>query len=381
VARVVATSGTDQTVELSVTDTGAGLTDEQQSRLFAEFAQAEGATAQRFGGTGLGLVICRRLAVLMGGDVTLESRVGKGTTIRLVVPLPVADPADVVLTPPAAPALRPRPSRADAEREGSLLLLVDDHPVNRTVLRHQLNSAGFEVDLARDGAEAFELYVDGCYGLVLTDVTMPVMNGYELASAIRAHERETGRARTPIIALSANVMQGEPERCRAAGMDDFAGKPTTIPFIAEKLRRWLPDLVWQPETAAADDAPIDADWLAQLTGGDLELATTLLGDFIESTRNDLAALHESVVARDPEQIRRHAHRMKGASRTVGAHPLTEISQQLEHLAVHGVGDWDRLRALVTEAGAQLGAFEHSSAAQTQRLKVKASALTGSKVVP
>jgi CheY-like chemotaxis protein/HPt (histidine-containing phosphotransfer) domain-containing protein len=267
---------------------------------------------------------------------------------------------------PAAPTLRPPPSRAEAEREGSLLLLVDDHPVNRTVLRHQLNSAGFEVDVARDGAEAFDLYVDGRYGIVLTDVTMPVMNGYELASAIREHERATGRARTPIIALSANVMQGEPERCRAAGMDDFVGKPTTIPFIAGKLRRWLPDLVWQPQaieaaTAEPDDVPLDADRLAELTGGDHQLMAVLLGDFIDSTRIDLAALDESVVARDPDGVRQSAHRMKGASRVVGADRLAAIAQQIEHRAAHGVDDWERLGTLVTDANAQLRALERSRA--------------------
>jgi HPt (histidine-containing phosphotransfer) domain-containing protein len=163
-------------------------------------------------------------------------------------------------------------------------------------------------------------------------------------------------------------MQGEPERCRAVGMDDFAAKPTTIPVISEKLRRWLPDLVWHQEAAAPADNQVDTDLLDQLTGGDPELAAALLGDFIESTRNDLAALDESVAACQPEQVRRNAHRVKGASLIVGARHLSEISQQLENDAVEGVTDWDRLRALVVEADAQLRIFERSSAAHTERLR-------------
>ena len=126
-----------------MTDTGVGVSSDQQRQLFEEFAQAQPSTARRVDGTGLGLVICKRLAVLMGGDVTMSSSLGKGTTIRLIVPLPVGDPAAVETAPPVAttPASRPKPSRQEAEREGSLLLLADDHPVNRTVLRHQLNIA------------------------------------------------------------------------------------------------------------------------------------------------------------------------------------------------------------------------------------------------
>ena len=136
--RVLEESSDAQTVEVSVTDTGVGVPVEEQRHLFGEFSQAQASTAQRFGGTGLGLVICKRLAVLMGGDVTMESAPGRGTTMRLTVPLPVGDPAAIDPAsepmPGKLPTARRKPSRAQAEREGSLLLLAEDHPVNRTVL-------------------------------------------------------------------------------------------------------------------------------------------------------------------------------------------------------------------------------------------------------
>ena len=368
-ARVVAESATAQTVELSVIDTGIGLSGDQQRLLFEEFAQAQASTARRVDGTGLGLVICKRLAVLMGGDVTMSSRLGKGTTIRLTVPLPVGDPAAVEAAPTVAttPASRPKPSRQEAEREGSLLLLADDHPVNRTVLRHQLNIAGFEVDVAEDGREALRLYERGRYGLVLTDLTMPGLNGYELARAIRAHEAAEGKPRTPIVALTANVMQGEPERCLAAGMDDFAGKPTTIPFLTAKLRRWLPQLAWPAERprvhlAAARDGHIDAALLEELTGGDPALTADLLRDFFESSRADLEALEAAIVARNHGEARRSAHRLKGASRVLGANALSDLAQQIEDRAANASGDWERLRSLAAEADEQLSQLARSTTA-------------------
>ena len=367
-ARVVAESEEAETVELSVIDTGVGVSIDQQRLLFEEFAQAQAST-RRADGTGLGLVICRRLAVLMGGDVTMSSRPGKGTTIRLTVPLPVGDPAAVEAAPTVAtaPASRPKPSRQEAEREGSLLLLADDHPVNRTVLRHQLNIAGFEVDVAEDGREALRLYERGRYGLVLTDLAMPGLDGYELAHAIRAHEAAQGKPRTPIVALTANVMQGEPERCLAAGMDDFAGKPATIPLLTAKLRRWLPQLAWPAETlgvqlAAARDGHVDAALVEELTGGDPALAADLLRDFFDSSRADLEALEEAIAARNHDEARRHAHRLKGASLTLGAHALSDLAQQIEDRAANGSGDWDRLRSLAAEVDEQLSRLAHSTTA-------------------
>jgi CheY-like chemotaxis protein/HPt (histidine-containing phosphotransfer) domain-containing protein len=363
-AHVAQSSATAQTVELSVTDTGCGLTDEQQGNLFAEFVQADSATAQRFGGTGLGLVICRRLAVLMDGDVVLSSRVGAGTTIRLVVPLPIGDPNDVpVRSATAVPTRRRKPSRTEAEREGSLLLLVDDHPVNRTVLRHQLHSAGFEVDTAENGKEALAQYMRVPYGLVLTDLAMPEMSGYELAEAIRAHEAAHGRARTPIIALSANVMEGEPERCRSAGMDDFASKPTTIPLITSKLRRWLPNVDWHTdstkEPAVQAREHVDMELVAEITAGDPILTENLLRDFVASSRTDLAEIAVAVAECDLERIRRPAHRLKGASLIVGANRLADLAKQLEQRSTHGVADWDQLRILIADAKLQLATIDRS----------------------
>ena len=371
--RVREASTEAQTVAIAVSDTGIGIEPLQQTRLFADFSQAEAGTAQRYGGTGLGLVICKRLAVLMGGDITLASAPGKGTTMTLVAPFPIADPSDLTDEPSstsAAPATsRRKPTREQAAQERSLLLLAEDHPVNRSVLGRQLDLIGFHVDFANDGQEAYDKWLSGRYALVLTDLNMPRLDGYELARAIRAHELETGAKRVPIIALSANVMQGEPEKCKAAGMDDFVAKPTTIPVLAGRLRRWLDHLEWtsperddpQQDTAAsavsADGYELDAAALDELTGGDAELAASLVEDFFETSRSDLGALRDALNARDGDDVRRQAHRIKGAARTVGARGIASLAERLEAAAAAHAedksDDWDELDQLANRLAREL----------------------------
>ncbi len=360
-------------VVVTVTDTGIGVTPDQQARLFEAFGQADASTTREFGGTGLGLVICRRLALMMGGDVTMDSRPGVGTTMRLRVPLPAGDPADRDPRQVSLVGLftgrREKPSRAVAEAEGSLVLLAEDHPVNRTVIVQQLDLVGFHVDVAEDGQEAFERFATGKYALVLTDLNMPRMDGYELAQAIRRHERRHGLAATPVIALSANVMQGEPDRTRDVGMDDFMAKPTTIPFLASKLRQWLPGLEWATgssasELAAADepldDGGLDVSALDLLTGGDEARARAVLLDFVASTRGDLQALDAALAAELAPDVYRAAHRIKGAALMVGARPMARLTQQLEDATAAGAEtDW----AAVAELAERLGeAFVSTAAA-------------------
>jgi two-component system, NarL family, sensor histidine kinase EvgS len=236
---------------------------------------------------------------------------------------------------------RRTPTREQAQREGSLLLLAEDHPVNRNVLGRQLDLIGFQVDFAADGREAYDECLTGRYALVLTDLNMPRLDGYELARAIRAHELETGLQRIPIIALSANVMQGEPEKCKAAGMDDFVPKPTTIPVLAARLRRWLGYLEWTgpehdhlepgtvPRAGGADGYELDPAALDELTGGDAALAASLVDEFLETTRSDLGALRDALQSRRPADVRREAHRIKGAARIVGARAIESLAERLE----------------------------------------------------
>ncbi|UHQ20526.1 ATP-binding protein [Lysobacter sp. KIS68-7] len=345
-----------------VTDTGIGVSEAQQARLFEPFSQADTDTTRRFGGTGLGLAICRRLADLMGGAVTMDSAPGVGTTMRLDLVLPRADPADIPAEPEriAAGTLAPRrlPSVEEAERERSLVLLVDDHPTNRAVIARQLALAGYASEPAEDGEQGLARWRTGRYALVLSDVHMPRMDGYQLARAIREDESRENLKRTPIVALTAAALKGEADRCLAAGMDDYLAKPVGIPALAATLGRWLPHTRPDPLPATPEAAPptplpqterpspIDLHVLEELTHGDPRETRALLDDFLASTATDLASLEAARASGEFVAITREAHKIKGAARIVGAVELAEAAGQLE-AAARGQ-DWSVVPPLVAD---------------------------------
>jgi signal transduction histidine kinase len=233
----------------SVKDEGIGVSAEDQKRLFQPFSQVEGPAMSKFGGSGLGLSICRRLATLMGGSVNMASEVGAGTTMTLRVHAPLADEKDLPKTGArnamdpgdvAAMDRRVAPTAAQAAAEGTLILVVDDHPVNRMVLVRQANALGYAAEAAESGGAALEELQSKRFALVVMDCNMPEMDGYELARHVRRIEAESGLARMPIIACTANAMAGEAEACLAAGMDDYLSKPVQLGALRKKLDRWLP---------------------------------------------------------------------------------------------------------------------------------------------
>lgn len=333
--RVVQDGRDAQSLRFAITDTGIGIAPEQISRLFQPFVQSDGGTRRRHGGTGLGLVICRRLADLLGGAVRAESAPGQGTTMFLDLRLSVGDPASVSAADmPEEEQVRTRrkPDREQAEREGSVLLLAEDHPVNRKVLATQFDLAGFIVDTAEDGSRALEMFAAGGYGLVFTDLHMPGLDGFQLTTAIRELETRSERPRTPVIALTADVLRADIERCYACGMDDYMSKPVTIRQIVEKLRRWLPHIAWDDASDGAPDPgpALRHSVLDRLTGGDAAKSLAFLRDYCRVTGDDLADLERARHSGDA--VARVAHRIRGAALTVGAQEVAEIAGQIEHLA-------------------------------------------------
>ena len=242
-AVLVDNEGDYAVVRFEVSDTGIGIKPEDQERLFQPFMQAAAWTTRRYGGTGLGLSICRRLATMMGGDIELKSEPGRGSTFALRLRLKRVEAE----TPEPAPVARPMriaskreaPNVATAEREGKLVLVADDHPINRMVLQRQLASIGYASEAAEDGRQALEMWRTGRFAMIFSDCHMPELDGYQLTQAIRQEERVRGW-RTPIIAFTANAMAGEAEQCIAAGMDDYLAKPVQISELAAKVETWLP---------------------------------------------------------------------------------------------------------------------------------------------
>ena len=343
-----------------VADTGIGIAPSAQARLFRPFEQAEGDTTRHYGGTGLGLAISRRLARLMGGEISLESRPGLGTTMRLTLPLPRAALSEVPDEPDVAragvdAALRPLPEIVEAEREGSLVLVVDDHPTNRLVIGRQLALAGFASEAAEDGEQALERWRSGRYALLLSDVHMPGLDGYTLARHIRAEEAERGLPRTPIVALTASALKGDAERCLAAGMDDYLAKPVSIAALATMLRRWLPHVAADRSAAAAgaplpqlgQPPPLDPGPLQALAPDQPDEARWLLQEFLASAGTELQALARARQQGDLAAVGREAHRLKGSARMVGALELAQAAAQLE--AAAAARDWPGVAAFATAA--------------------------------
>jgi PAS domain S-box-containing protein len=332
-------------LRLDIADTGIGIAPAMQRRLFQPFTQADASTTRRYGGTGLGLAICRRLADLLGGTIALASAEGQGTTITVRLPVERAAVPARAAEAASLPARRVAPARDEARRQGRLILLAEDHPVNRDVILRQLALLGFAADAVTDGRAALAALDGGGYGLLLTDCGMPEMDGFQLAAAIRARE---GSTRLPIVALTANVAPGEAERCREAGMDGYLTKPVDMKTLRAHVERWLPPAV---------ASPIDPVALTTLLGDDAQAIAETLRDFVASTERDLAALEVAHDAHDAASVAHEAHRIKGAARIVGATRLAESCAALE--AAGRAVDWpaiDAGMAPLREAAAAVAAL-------------------------
>ena len=523
---LVVKGGADGLVRFEVRDSGIGLDDEQKARLFQPFTQADASTTRRFGGSGLGLSICRRLVEMMGGAIGVDSTPNNGAVFWFEVPLPPAEGstattgadlaglrvlvvddcgpvraafadaltgagaqvataddatagfealrtalhagsafdvavvehdtgavdglglaaavarmpdlgdtriviathedathadegngdgdgrgvASVLLKPVRRAVLRATvarvagrralesadalpeeigtvqpPTVAEAEAAGALILVAEDNPTNQVVIRKQLEQLGFAAELACDGAEAWRMLRERHFGLLLTDCHMPQLDGYELAQRLRASERDTGR-RLPVVALTANALIGEAERCFAAGMDDYLSKPVDMHTLSRTLARWLPQALplrrpsaTVPAVPCAPARPsgthdpgngpgngkedgegmnglaiLDLDHVVA-TFGSLDGARDLLGFFLETTAPILDEVERGLDAGDAEEGRRAAHAAAGAARTAGAQELAKLCSEIEILAVKG--DLSAARERVAPMRAAFGRVE------------------------
>lgn len=219
------------TLTFNIIDTGIGLSDEQQKRVFQPFTQADSSTTRRYGGTGLGLTICRHLVELMGGEIHCESTVGNGSRFWFRLPLLLASQATLkAATQEERPQLNTQ----------ATILIVEDNPVNQQVVAKMLQKLGLNYEIAQHGREAMsKLSTSNIFDLVLMDCQMPIMDGFEATRHWREQEVLLSLPRLPIIALTANAMQGDEERCLAVGMDDHIAKPINLHSLSQILAKWL----------------------------------------------------------------------------------------------------------------------------------------------
>ncbi|MDP3244077.1 MAG: ATP-binding protein, partial [bacterium] len=230
----VAIAHADGRLSMVVADTGVGVPPESLSSLFDRFTQADSSTTRRFSGTGLGLAICRELTELMGGSIEAVSEPGRGSTFTAVVPL------EWVSAAPSSAAIPTIDEPADqCNMDTVRILAAEDNAINRLVLKTLLLQAGLQPVIVEDGAEALAAWQNQSWDVILMDIQMPVMDGPTAVRAIRAEEAKSGRARTPILALTANAMTHQAEEYLTAGMDGLIPKPIRVEELFAALQAAL----------------------------------------------------------------------------------------------------------------------------------------------
>jgi signal transduction histidine kinase/DNA-binding NarL/FixJ family response regulator/HPt (histidine-containing phosphotransfer) domain-containing protein len=332
-------------VHFSVEDSGIGIPAEKLATLFSPFTQADTSTTRKYGGTGLGLSIAKRLCELMGGNIGVNSTVGEGSTFWFELPLELQAESQRL-----ALAEMGNPDEHASQARSAKILLVEDNATNQKLATALLVRQGHQVDIANDGREALAKLSISPYDLVLMDCRMPVMGGYEATRAIRQGEDGVIDPEIPVIAMTANAMQGDREEALAAGMNDYITKPISPQQLDTVIQRWLRTGKSAPGDAAARPArtPLmsdtgntpasalfDAKGMLELLGGDIEIAQLVLPEMIGNVRQEVETLKRACSSDDASTAERAAHTIKGLAGTVCSSKVRELALDAEISARNG----------------------------------------------
>ena len=362
----VETEGNVSTIRFSVIDTGIGIPLDKQPSVFDSFMQANESTTRKYGGTGLGITIAKQLVTLMGGQMGLESQPGKGSTFWFTLSLEMSEcaPEPENEIPVAhSSCLR---AEQNMHRSGHILV-AEDYPVNQRVARQHLEEAGYTVTIVEDGEKAVSACGAHKYDLILMDVQMPNMDGYDATRHIRS--RSSLCANVPILALTANADLETRNTCKKVNMDDVLTKPIRRNSLLAAVDRWIA-LTGQPpdrsgnsfpdendDTSPKDIMPIDYN-VALEEFGDMDIVNEVVAHFIEKVQTQIQDMREALTQQDIDGLRRDAHAIKGGAGTLEAKPLAREAEQMESLCKSNdlkaipsaldnvVTEFDRLRTYV-----------------------------------
>jgi len=317
---------------LSVCDTGIGISAKQQSELFTPFAQANARLAAEYGGSGLGLSICRQLVELMDGTISLHSNPGEGTEVRVTLTL-----EPLVQAPVEATAVVTLRQESPVRR----ILVVDDLSANRLVLSQQLAFLGHQVQAVKSGQEALDAWQTDHFDLVMTDCNMPVMSGYALARSIRQLEGRMQRSPTAIIGCTANAMKEERERCLAAGMDELLVKPVSLNHLAAMIEEQAPVCSFRMQL------------LQQMTQANHQVMRRMLEELNKNLIEEQGLLGEAAASQAVGAIRISLHRLEGIACLVDAVQLAQACSALSRACAEGSpgalnGAWEEMKRVLSQ---------------------------------
>lgn len=330
-------------VRFEITDTGIGIAPEKQQLIFDKFVQADTSTTRRYGGTGLGLAITKQLVELMGGSIGVKSQVGKGSTFHFVIPFDASDQSygeEEALT--ASKYMQTVCGITPVEK--LRVLIAEDNPLNQLYLSKLLERFGFRrITMVENGRAALEAHQRKECDLILMDCHMPEMNGLEATAQIRVLEEKTGE-HIPILAMTANAMPGERERCLSYGMDEYLSKPLDVRMFRAMLSQWA--RFTAPTDRQAVNAPpaepaeewdmLDLSIIRSFSGGNIEEERGFVSVFMSQAQKSIVQLHHACHVNTPDLWKETAHTFKGSAANIGARKLAALCEQAQdaHDASH-----------------------------------------------
>jgi len=320
-------------VQLKVVDTGIGIAKENFGKIFEKFVQVDNSTTREFGGSGLGLAITKQLLARMNGNITVESELGKGSTFSVSIAFKRAEKIEKADGNNASVRIPDPVGTGTIEAADVRVLVAEDHVLNQVYIKKLLHSLGIRnFTIVDDGHAAKVGALSGDFDIVFMDCQMPVIDGYYATEIIREAERHFGRKRIPIIAMTANAMMGERERCLGCGMDEYISKPVNKDKLIEILSRWVKlEKKDEAKTITDHTVTLDPSILFAFSEGNPDAEKSFIGIFHAQFNEHLEKLREHCVEGISEPWTRTVHLLKGGAATIGAMKLRALCAKAQQM--------------------------------------------------
>ena len=329
-------------IRFDVEDTGIGIPEDKHDSIFESFSQADGSTTRKFGGTGLGLAITKHLAKILGGSIAVQSKPSKGAIFSLLIPAGLDIKSQPLLGEAKMKEYTQESPQTAEEKYSGNILIAEDNPANQRLIQILLKKMGLQVTLVEDGRQAVEAATTRSFDLVFMDMQMPVMNGYEATELLRKKGMTV-----PIVALTANAMKEDKQKCLDAGCDKYLTKPVDRKKLSEVLSRYLSpessEDIQQVENQLSQTAedqnvtssqegsfPVfDPRQALRSLDGDTDMLKEIVEIFLDTSTSDIRELQEAISSRDSLKVGQKAHSIKGAAANIGAEAVRKIALEIE----------------------------------------------------